>query len=173
MSLSVRRIFCTPRASRTARKRRGSTAVEMALITPIFFLLLVGTTEIALVETAQQLLEHATYNASRLAKTGYAPTGQTASEAVSQTLTKELQSFGSFIDTSKVTMSSTAYTNFSGIGGAGTSGLGTAQQIVVYTVTYPWTLFTPMMGHIIGNQDSHGNWIVNLTSRIVVRNEPY
>lgn len=148
--------------------RKGATAVEMALLTPVFFMLLIGITEMSLIEAAQQLLENAAYNTSRLAKTGFVTNGQTQGQTVSQIMTQELQSFGTFIDTSKVTMTSTAYGSFSGIGGAGTAGYGTAQQIVVYVVSYPWTLFTPMIGNIIGT-----NGKITLTSRIVVRNEPY
>lgn len=154
---------------------KGSTAVEMALITPVFFLLLIGLTELTLLLAAQQLLENAAFNTSRLAKTGYSATGQTQTQTVTQVLNTELQSFGSLIDVSKVTMTFTAYNSFSNIGvaGQGTSSMGTQQQIVVYTITYPWKLFTPMIGALIGTQDNQGNWIVNLTSRIVVRNEPY
>lgn len=154
----------------TSRLRKGSTAVEMALVAPVFFLLLMGMTEIALMLTAQQLLENATFNTSRLAKTGFSTTGQTQAQTVGQILNNELQSFGTLIDVSKVTMTSTSYTSFSNIGtaGQGTSGMGTAQQVVVYTVSYPWKLFTPMLSAIIG---TNGN--VTLTSGIVVRNEPY
>lgn len=154
--------------SKKNRNRGGATAVEMALITPVFFMLLIGVTETTLMETAQQMLENAAYNTSRLAKTGFVNTGQTQAQTVSQIMTTELQSFGNFIDTSQVTMTSTSYGSFSGIGTGGTNGLGNAQQIVVYTISYPWKLFTPMMGSLIGT-----NGKVTLTSRIVVRNEPY
>lgn len=148
--------------------RKGATAVEMALLTPVFFMLMIGLTETTLIEAAQQLLENAAYNTSRLAKTGFVTSGQTQAQTVAQILSQELQSFGTFIDTSKVTMTSTSYGSFAGIGGAGAAGYGTAQQIVVYTVSYPWTLFTPMMGNLVGT-----NGVITLTSRIVVRNEPY
>ncbi len=154
--------------SKKNRIRCGATAVEMALIAPVFFTMLMGMTETALVETAQQLLENAAYNTSRLAKTGYTATGQSQLQTVSQIMTQELQSFGTFIDTTKVTMTSTAYNSFGGIGVGGASGLGAAQQIVVYTVTYPWKLFTPLVSGLIGSEG-----VVTLTSRIVVRDEPY
>jgi len=155
--------------------QKGATAVEMALIAPAFFLLLLGTTEMCLLEAGQQLLENATFNTSRLAKTGYTASGQTQSQTVNQILNNELQSYGTFFNTNNVTMTETDYNSFtSASGGAGgTSGLGVPEQIVVYTVTYPWQLFTPMMGAIIGHRDNNGIWVVNLTSQIVVRNEPY
>src|ERR1700722_3563299 len=158
-----------PRLRRADRLRSGATAVEMALLTPVFFYLLIGITEITLVEAAQQLLENAAYNTSRLAKTGFVLSGQNQAQTVSQQLDNELQSFGNLINTKNVTMTETAYNSFAAIGSGGTSGMGNPEQIVVYTVTYPWQLQTPMMGHIIGTQDANGNWIKNLTARIVVR----
>jgi Flp pilus assembly protein TadG len=149
--------------------RRGATAVEMALIAPVFFLLLMGMVEICLMEGAQQLLENAAYNTSRLAKTGYISSGQTQAQTVSQILTTELQSYGTLINTLNVTMTAADYNSFSAAAaGGGASGYGAQQQIVVYTITYPWQLFTPMLSTLIGT-----NGIVNLTTSIVVRNEPY
>jgi len=150
--------------------RRGSVIVEMALIAPVFFLMLMGITESCLMLGAQQLLESAAFNASRLAKTGYISGSQTQSQTVMQVLINELQNYGGLITTANVTMTEISYTSFSasGAGTGGTSGFGAPQQIVVYTVTYPWKLFTPMMSAFMGS-----GGIVNLTSTIVVRNEPY
>jgi Flp pilus assembly protein TadG len=141
----------------------------MAMVAPVFFLFLMGVTEVGLMLGAQQLLENAAYNTSRLAKTGYTNSGQTQAQTVSQILTTELQSYGVLINSANVTMTETDYNNFSGAAaGGGTSGYGSASQIVVYTITYPWQLFTPMLSALMGT-----GGIVNLTSTIVVRNEPY
>jgi Flp pilus assembly protein TadG len=149
--------------------RRGVAAVEMALISPVFFLFLMGTTELCLMEGAQQLLESAAYNTSRLAKTGYSANGQTQGQTVAQILTTELQSYGALINTLNVKMTEADYNSFTAAAaGGGGAGYGTQQQIVVYTVTYPWQLFTPMMSALMGT-----GGIVNLTTTIVVRNEPY
>jgi Flp pilus assembly protein TadG len=154
---------------------RGAAATEMALIAPVFFLFLIGITEMSFIYGAQQLLENAAFNATRLAKTGYSAGGSTQAQTVSQVVNNELQSYGNLIDVSKVTITSAAYNSFASINGSsGTNGYGSAQQIVVYTISYPWTLFTPMMGKIIGTWNSTSqSWVVNLTSQIVVRNEPY
>lgn len=152
------------------RARRGIVAVEMALLAPPFFLILMGTIELCLMLGAQQLMENATFKTSRLAKTGYVTTGKTQAETVSQVLNTELESYGSLIDTSHVTLTSASYSSFSNAdsGTSGTSGYGKAQEIVVYTVSYPWKLFTPMLAEIIGTDG-----YVTLKSNIVVRNEPY
>lgn len=153
-----------------ARSRKGSTAVEMALVAPVFFLLMMGIVETTLILMTQHLIENAAYNASRLAKTGYVANGESQMQTVTDILDRELSSLGGVIDVNKIQMSSTAYSNLSNIGasGQGSAGLGGSSQIVVYTVTYPWKLFTPMMSAIIGSSGT-----LNLTSRIVVRNEPY
>ncbi|MDE1900497.1 MAG: pilus assembly protein [Alphaproteobacteria bacterium] len=159
---------------RTARwrhaARRGATAVEMAIIAPVFFMMLMGTVEMCLMMGAQQILENAAFNTARLAKTGYTGSGETQAQTVTQILDNELKAYGSMLDPNNVTVTETAYSDFSNAGTntGGTSGYGTQQQIVAYTFTYPWKLFTPMMSEIIGT-----NGIVNLTSTIVVRNEPY
>ena len=174
MILRSLQFFRSRRVNSQVEKRQGATAVEMALLVGPFFLLIVGITEFCLILTAQQLLENATFNTSRLAKTGYIANGQTQSQTVTQILTNELSGFGALIDTSKVTMTETAYSDFAVIGTGGTTGMGTQQQIVVYTVTYPWTLFTPLMGSIIGTYDTGTqSWVVYLSARIVARNEPY
>ncbi len=168
--------FSGARRAAMQHARKGTTATEMALLTPVFFLLLIGITETCLVLTAQQLLENAAFNAARLAKTGYVSGVYTQGQTVAQLVSNELGSFGALIDTSKITTTSTAYNDFADVGaaGKGTAGLGKAQQIIVYTITYPWKLFTPLMGNVIGTWDAGSNsWVVNLTSRIVVRNEPY
>jgi Flp pilus assembly protein TadG len=160
--------FCRFRRLPIARrKEKGATAVEMAMIAPVFFLFLIGTTELSLMLTVQSLMENAAYNTSRLAKTGYTSTGKTQLQTVQAELNSELGSFGSLIDLTKISMTSVAYASMA-TSGTGTTGMGTASQVVVYTFTYPWKLFTPMMSAIMGN-----NGIVTLTSRIVVQNEPY
>ena len=157
-----------------ARREKGATAVEMALIAPAFFLLLIGITEFSLMLAAQQLLDNATYNATRAAKTGYTAGGMTQLQTVTQILDNELASYGSMIDITKVTLTSTAYDDFATIGTGGTAGMGNPDQIVVYTVTYPWKFFTPMMGSFLGTWNAGVNaFVATLTSRIVVRNEPF
>ena len=162
--------FTRARRGLINKARRGIVALEMALISPVFFLMLIGLVELSLIVTAQQMLESAAFNASRLAKTGYTTTGSTQQATVLALLNQEIQSFGTMLDPNKLTITYTAYNSFAGIGvnGQGTAGLGGPQQIVVYKINYPWPLFTPLLGTMMGD---HGT--LNLTTQIVVRNEPY
>jgi Flp pilus assembly protein TadG len=160
-------------------KRRGTTALEMALIAPAFFLLLIGSMEASLMFTAQELLENATFNASRLGATGYINAGQNQLQTITAAVVTELQSYGNMFTIASVEINAASYSSFTAAaaggvpcGNANTGSFGGSQQIVTYTVCYPWYFFTPMVGKILGTQDSNGNYFVNLTSQIVVQNEP-
>lgn len=153
--------------------RRGAFAPEFALIAAPFFFLLMGVVELCLMEGAQQILENAAYNTSRLGKTGFHEDGKTQADAINQILVRELSSFGALINPLHVTTTQASYSSFAGAGaGGGTAGYGTESEIVVYTISYPWKLFTPLMCTLMGSKCLTGG-IVNLNSTIVVRNEPY
>ena len=154
------------------KNREGVTAIEFAMIAPVLFMFLLGITELSLILLAEHLLENATYNASRTSKTGYVAEGSTQLETVRGVLLSRLSGLDPLIDPDLLTITYTSYGDLSDIGQPeqGTEeNLGTASQVVVYTVSYPWKLFTPVIGNLMG--DEHN--IINLSSRIVVRNEPY
>jgi len=167
------RLSCVTRGAQQAhnRFRKGLTSIEFALIAPAFFLIFIGLIEMSLMMLAQHLIENATFNASRLAKTGFIAEGKTQLETVMDVINRELGSLSPLINSSRVTFTSTVYGQITDIDvpEQGVAGLGTAEDIVVYTISYPWQVFTPLMNDIIGDQDG----IIRLTSRIVVRNEPY
>ena len=155
---------------------KGTTAIEMAILAPVLFYFLIGLTELSLVIAAQQLLENATYNASRLAKTGYVNTNQSQIDTVKQLLYQEMGSLGQVISVGSISITSVAYnsyTDFQNNTNGTANSLGQADQIVTYTIQYPWKLFTPMIGRLIGPDNGQGGYIYTLTSQMVVRNEPY
>ena len=153
------------------KKRRGIAAIEFAMIAPVFILFLIGIIEMSLIMLCEHLLESAAYNASRTAKTGFIASGKTQLQTVMDVLNSKLVGLAPLLDVAKVQVTSTVYSDLSNVGqpAQATEGLGTASQIVVYTISYPWKIFTPIISNIIG--DSHS--LITLTSRIVVRNEPY
>jgi Flp pilus assembly protein TadG len=53
-------------------------------------------------------------------------------------------------------------------GDMGVAGVGTAEQVVEYTVEYDWQVMTPFMAQFMGD-----NGQVHLTARVVIRNEPW
>lgn len=179
----------------------GATAVEFALISPVLFLLAMGIVESGLIMSAQNTLESATYVASRTGRTGFVETGKTQEETIMDTLRERASLFMNTDHASIDAMAVTTRTyagfddinepepyvdanangvrddgeNFTDINGNGVwdedragSGYGGSGEIVVYTVTYPWPLFTPLVSEFIGTDG-----IYTLSSRAVVKNEPY
>lgn len=178
------------------RAEQGATALEFALVSPVLFLLVMGTVETALIYTAQNLLESATFSASRLGKTGRVNNASTQQ----QTIRVELERVaGALLDPKRIQITSFSYKDFNEVGqpepfvdannnkkrdngenytdinnngqydeDRGSTGYGKATEIVVYQVRYPWDLFTPLMAEFIGEDGT-----ITLTSRAVVKNEPY
>ena len=61
---------------RWVRERKGTTAVEFSLVAIPFILMTVGVIEIALMFTAQSILQQATFTAARMIRTGQLQQGQ-------------------------------------------------------------------------------------------------
>lgn len=178
-------------------QENGSAAVEFALVSPIFFLLIFGIIELSLIMFSKSVMEGATSMTSRLGKTGYSEDGLSRQQTLINLLVS--QSNG-VLDPEKVEITTLIYKSFSSIGspepftdknGNGTwdsgeiftdtngngawdedmgkAGLGNAGDIVVYKVHYPWPIKTPIMNRFLGDKD--GN--MPLDVHVVVRNEPY
>ncbi|MDR4306631.1 pilus assembly protein [Chelatococcus sambhunathii] len=189
----MRKPFGLKRFSRAAS---GATIVEFALIAPVLMLMIVGLVELGLLLTARTILDNATFSAARVGKTGYS----TATRSQSQLILDAVRKGSSgFLDPAKIALTSKAYTDYGNIGqpepftdtnkngvrdageaftdvngngsydkDQGAAGPGASAQIVVYEASYDWNLFTPFVKRFIGT-----NGVVKLTSRIVVKNEPY
>ncbi len=188
-------MFRHPRNSMMA-SQEGSAAVEFALISPVLLLFTIGIIELSLMMLTQNMMESATFTASRLGKTGYTEAGITREDTIIDALQDVA---GTVMDTSLVTIESTTYNEFGDVGqpepfvdansngehddgenftdvngngiydtDMGTTGLGGAGQVVVYTVSYPWHITTPLMSAIFGEDG-----VFVLTARTVVRNEPF
>lgn len=191
------RALRTIRLLRNDNHREGMTAVEFALISPVLFLTIIGSLESSMVMFAEHLLEGASFNASRLGKTGFVAAGKTQEQTIKDLLAARVDPI---LDPTKITLTSQSYKDYSSINqpepfidanGNGTrdngenftdvngngvwdadqgkDGYGQAQEVVVYTVSYPWKLFTPVMKELMGDQQGE----IIIKSRIVVRNEPY
>ncbi len=174
---------------------RGVTAMEFAIIAPVMILMLFGIIEFAMIMLVNNVLESATAISSRLGSTGYAAAGTSREDTIKQSISDHA---GMLIDVSKVSITSKYYSQFDQIGDPepwndlnhngqvdpgewtdvngngvydtdmGTAGYGGANDIVVYTVSYPWSIATPLMSALIGT-----NGIFTITTHAVVKNEPY
>jgi Flp pilus assembly protein TadG len=165
---------------RFRRNRRGSAAVEFALVAPIFFAVLFAIIELALVFFASQILETVTQDTSRLIMTGQAQnasyTQASFKDAVCAKLTVmfdcvngvsiDVQSYKQF-STVDVADPIDAGKNFVPPNNYLPGGPG---DIVVVRLFYKWPLFVTGLGfnpaNIAGNKRL-------LTATAAFQNEPY
>ena len=178
------------------QQQDGVTAVEFAVVAPVFMLLLCGIIEFAMIMMVYNVMEGATAISSRLGKTGYSSPNVTRQQTIINAITARA---GSLIDPAKLTVTSKFYKQFDQIGDPepyidtngngvhdagepytdingngqwdpdmGSSGYGSSGDVVVYTVNYPWPISTPIINSLVG---SGGNY--NITTHAVVKNEPY
>lgn len=165
---------------RFRRNRRGSAAVEFALVAPIFFALLFAIIELALVFFASQMLETVTQDTSRLIMTGQAQTAAYTQASFKDAVCNKLTVM--FDCTNGVSIDVQSYTEFSAVNitdpiDAGKNFVppnnylpGGPGDIVVVRLFYKWPLFVTGLGfnpaNIAGNKRL-------LTATAAFQNEPY
>lgn len=168
--------------------RRGSTAIEFALVAAPFLALLVAMFETALVFFAGRVLDEVTEEASRYILTGqaqqsnmtqaqflnYVCTGSNTAALVSalfncSKLMVNIQNYNSFA--SAGTSSPTLTFNANGtVSNTWNYSPGTPGSIVVVQVMYQWPIVLGPLGFNLSNL-SNGNRL--LISTAVFKNEPY
>lgn len=182
-------------ARAVAGNTEGITSVEFALVSPVMILLMMGIVEFSLIMFTNAVMESATTFTARLGKTGYVAEGSSRQDQIIasiQNRTAGLLDPTHINITTKVYSSvdkvgdpetcinpvsppcpGTAGVHYIDINGngqwdadMGLAGLGSANDIVVYNVTYPWPITTPIISAIVGSP-------YNITVRTVVKNEPY
>ena len=174
----------------------GVSAIEFAILVPVLILMMFGIIEFGLIMLASNMMESATSITSRLGKTGYSASGESREDTL---LASVRDHTSALLDPDKLSISSKYYDQFDEIGDAepwndrnhngiaevgeytdvngngtydtdmGSSGYGNAEDIVVYSIHYPWPILTPIMREVIGDED--GNF--EITAHAVVKNEPY
>ena len=178
------------------RREDGASAVEFALIAPVLLLFTIGIVEVSMMMLTQNVMESATFSASRLGKTGYAKDNMSRE----QTIREELETMGSgLLEPDLLFIDKLSYNEFGDAGSPepfvdangngtrdagenytdvnengqydedmGSAGAGSGGEVVVYKVTYKWHITTPLMSALIGE-----NGVFNLVARAVVKNEPF
>lgn len=185
---------CFPHLRNLRKNQDGVTAIEFAFIAPVLVLMVMGTMEISLMMYARTLMEGASFNASRVGKTGYAEAGMTQEETIvaaltdragilmkSENITITPKSYGSFSDVGEpepfIDTNGNGkrdygenYTDVNGDGeyseDMGIDSYGASAQVTMYTITYDWPVFTPLLRPIFGETKT-------ITALTVVKNEPY
>lgn len=164
---------------RFCRAQDGATAVEFALVALPFFALLYALLETGLVFFAQEDLQTAASNASRLIMTGQAQTSNLSSAQFQQDVCNassglfscsgiyvNVQKFSSF--GSATMLNPLQNGNFNS--GSMNYSLGGPGDIVVVQVFYQWPVFLGPLGFNLTNMN--GNYRL-LQATSVFRNEPY
>lgn len=187
--------YATPTHRAFWREADGVTALEFAMIAPVFLLIITGILEFSMIMFTTTVMESATNSTSRMGKTGYNTPGVTRQDTIINSIKSRT---AGLLDPTKITITSKVYSDFASVGKPepcispvtppcpGTSGinftdingngswdsdmasvgLGDEGDVVVYSVTYPWPIMSPLMVPMLGS-------IYNITVRAVVRNEPY
>lgn len=169
---------------RFARAKRGTTALEFAMVAMPFFLLTIGLAEVSMMGFAQTTLDLAVSNAARQIRTGQAQNGGLSKADIERRICDEINnlmmlecddnlfldvdSFSSFVDASASADNPIEDGEFQE-DGFGYSP-GAPSDIVVVRAYYRWKVLTPMFEPVFQNVSS-GERI--LVSTMMFRNEPY
>ena len=164
---------------RFSRNRRGSAAVEFALVAPVFFALLFAIIEVAIVFFASQVLETVTQDSARMIMTGQA---QTAAYTQAQFKTYVCGRINVMFDCANgIYVDVQNYPGFANVsiadpinGGCFVSpnnyNPGGPGDIVVVRLFYQWPLIVTGLGFNIANLCGSKRL---LTATAAFRNEPY
>jgi Flp pilus assembly protein TadG len=173
---SAGRFLRAPRA--LLRRKDGNAAVEFALVAAPFLALLMAILETALVFFAQQVLQTATTQASRLIMTGQAQSGAMTASQFQQAVCNDavviftcsgiyvnVQTFSSFSSVSQMNPISNGTFNTTMNYNIGTQG-----DIELVQVFYQWPVYTAPLGFSLSNMNGNSRLLV---ATAVFRNEPY
>jgi len=181
------------RARMRRDSRRGSAAIEFAMLAPVFFLFLFGLIETGVIYFAQATLTNAIDDAARTVRTGKLMGTLTADQmkdAVCNGIATRQDGTGPMglmsWDTCKATLQVDMRV-FDGFSGANypsvikadgsldvnnmTVQATDACKVVLFRAYYPWTVLTPFLGSLMSNMPS-GNQVL-LGAAAAFRTEPY
>jgi hypothetical protein len=185
------------RARSILADEQGVTAIEFAFLAPVLFMLIFGILEFSFVFLASNVLENAASLAARTGKTGYLEEGISQQQYILNLVSNRVRGlldparlemttevYESFDDVgqpepyvdanqSGVYDAGETFTDSNGNGQWDTDmgtegGNGTAGEIVVYTLSYPWEMMTPFMSNLLTNSGQ-----INISTKITLKNEPF
>jgi Flp pilus assembly protein TadG len=165
---------------RFRRNRRGSTAVEFAIVAPVFFALLFAILETGILFFAGQLLETVTLESARMVLTGQA---QTASYTSAQFATYVCSQVPALFNCNNISIDVESYPSFSSVNFSNqidnnnnfiSNNLqynpGGPGDVVVVRLFYQWPLVVTGLGWNPSNLAGNKRLLVGTAA---FKNEPY
>jgi len=167
-----------------ADSRKGSAAMEFAFVAPIFFTLLLGTFEGAIMFFAQSALQNAVTTVGRTLRTGQAQcftkNGNTCVPMTANDFRNQVcndagmllpNCAASLVITSSVFNGGFGGTANNPVGGANTGFAGAACDVMLVRAVYPWAVVTPVLSWFLVSPDNPGHH--TMISSLAFRNEPF
>lgn len=165
---------------RFAAARRGTTAIEFAIIALPFCVLMFGIIELGLVFMVSVTLQNATDNAARQIRTGQFQTSGGNTKDAFKTLVCDRMAWLAAPCQTKLTVAVQTFADFNTAGTAWTPAAAAATcfstgapgDIVLVRSYYEWDVFTPLLNKALVNMGTSSN--KRLISTVAsFRNEPY
>lgn len=169
---------------RFKRSTSGATAVEFALIAPVFMLIIMAIVEVSLIFFATVNLDGAATDAARRIRTGQS---QQSGDSVTDFSTALCAKLDTMFDCDKLQTDVRTMASFTAIQTAVDVGIeydpitgevitygfapGASGDIVIVRVMYLWPINTPLMGAFF--ETLPGTSKILLASTAVFQNEPY
>jgi Flp pilus assembly protein TadG len=169
--------------SKLWKNKKGATAIEFALLAPVFFLLLMGVMEFSFIMLRMVMAENALRQAAR-----QSIVAANTADTIQTRVVEQTQRLIDFSNTSTSCVCITAYTNIASLNAArgsspsscgacrpGNSTPATPNAVVNYELIYRHVYITPIGGLIgIITGASVGGWeFLDLRTSTVVTNEPF
>ena len=190
LEMIIERIAKRMRASVTrpiARNVDGVTAIEFAMIAPVFFFIMGSLMETGLMLFAEYVMQTSVQEAARLVRTGQAQTAGTTSAAFKNQICNVATVISNCNARVTVSMVSrptfaqlaTAVPSYLRVGsdyGAGTGNnasnqCGASEQAVAVIATYDWDFTMPLLASYFGNVDNDTKR--RLAGIYMFQNEPF
>lgn len=187
---------CHSLIRRFAASRDGATALEFAFALPVVLMLIVGMLEVAMIMFVSTSVEGGLRQAARYGITGQTPATGTREQAIVDIIDNytlgfvdlaasdvTFTTYDSFNDVGQPEPWTDANGNgqydageaFDDLNGnlqwdadRGTAGVGAAGEVVLYKIDYDWSLLTPYVSNLLGD-----NGVLHMSASIAVRNEPF
>lgn len=163
--------------------RKGSAAIEFAMVAPVLFLMLFGIIETGVIYFGTSALQNATDDAGRLVRTGQAA-GWSEAQFKTQICSEMNGLLSAATCSANIQIDMRQYSSFTGAsypnvtnanGSINPTDLSypsslQACQVVLLRTFYPWSIMTPLMQPLLENMPN-GQYL--MTAAAAFRSEPY